>query len=85
VSARHSRRRREILVTDLARLSQNPFDRRRIAANAGVQHLAAVEEHVALVVAELRRHTQCASLSAQVEQLKDVMNSELAEWSFDGH
>ena len=56
-----------------------------MAPHAGVDHAPAVEQHDAFVVAQIGRHAQRARLPAQVEQLEDVVDAELAERSLDRH
>src|SRR5687767_6805351 len=75
----------EIRIRDLAGADEDLSQGVRIAADARERNLAVAEEHDAFVVPQRRRHTQRAGLPAQVEQLEDIVNPELAEWSLDRH
>jgi hypothetical protein len=50
-----------------------------------VHHAPTVEQHHAFVVAQLRRDAQHSRLPAEIEQLEDIVNAELAERSLDRH
>src|SRR6185437_9584094 len=56
-----------------------------IAAYRREHHRAAIEVHCALVVAKHGRDRERARLPAEIEELEDVMNPELAERSLDRH
>ena len=57
----------------------------RVAADLRGDDDAAIEVDRPLVVPQLRGDAQRARLAAQVEQLKDVVDSQLAQRSFDRH
>ena len=57
----------------------------RIAADLGRYDHAAVEVNRPLVMAQLGGDAQRPGLPAQVEELEDVVNPELAKRSFDRH
>src|SRR3989442_12709336 len=68
----------EIGFVDLAGAQQQRAERMRIAANLRRHDHAAVEVDRPLVMAQLGRDAQRARLPAQVEELEDVVNPELA-------
>ena len=57
----------------------------RVAANECRDDASVVEVHRAFVVAQERGDPQPPCLPAQIEQLKDVVNPELPERTFDSH
>src|SRR5690348_6216598 len=57
----------------------------RIAADDGVDHRTPLEVHRALVVAQQRRDRECPGLPAQVQQLKHIVDAQLAERPLDRH
>jgi hypothetical protein len=75
----------EVGLTDAPGLEQHHLHRQRLATNRRLDDAAVVEAHDPFILAKLRRHAQHSGLSAQVEKLKDVVNSELAKGSFDRH
>src|SRR5687768_8322415 len=87
VTARRLERSRsiEVGVGDLAGTDQDLTQWMRIAADARERDLAVTEEHDAFIVAQVGRHAQRSRLPAQVEQLEDIVDPELAEWAFDRH
>ncbi len=78
-------RAREIRLRDLAAAQQKLAERMRIAPNGREHDGAAIEVHGALVVAQHGGDGERARLPAQVEQLEDVVDAELAKRSLDRH
>ena len=75
----------EIGLGDLSRPDEHVAQPMRIAADRREHDRAAVEEDGALIVAQRRYDAQRARLAAQIEQLEDVVDSKLAQRSFDRH
>src|SRR5439155_21498273 len=69
----------EVGLGDLAGAQQQRAERVRVAADFRRHDDAVVEIDLALVVAQLRRDAQRARLPAEVEQLEDVVDAELAQ------
>jgi len=75
----------QVRVGDLAGAQQQRAERVGIRADLGEDDRAALERHRAGVVPQLRGDAQHARLPAEIEQLEHVVDTELAERSFDGH
>src|SRR3989449_11357854 len=75
----------EIRLRDLPRAEQQAAERVRVAADFGVDDGAVLEVDRPGVVPPLGGDAQHAGLPAQVEQLEDVMDPELAQRAFDRH
>ena len=78
-------RTREILLRDATRLEQRCLDRHRATTSRCLDHASVVKVDDTFVVTELGYDTQHSRLSAQVEQLKDVVDAQLLERPFDRH
>ena len=76
---------RQICRRRLAGSLENRSEEVRVTLHRRGDDGAGVEVDAALVVPLGRVHAQGAGLSAQVEQRKDVVDAELAEWAFDRH
>jgi hypothetical protein len=75
----------EISLADLAGPHEHIPQAVGIASNRREHDGAALDEHHALIVAQRRHDAERSGLPAQVEQLEDVVDSELAQRSFDRH
>jgi hypothetical protein len=78
-------RLREIRFADASCVQQGDLGWNRHAPNGGLHDAPLIEEDDAFVLAKVRGHAEHARLPAQVEQLEDVMNAELAKRSLDRH
>src|SRR5690606_27465834 len=81
----HRTGEREISFSDLAGADQHRSERMRIAPDARIHHTAVLEPDLSLVAAQLRAHGERPGLSAEVEQLKDVVDAEIAKRALDRH
>jgi hypothetical protein len=68
-----------------AGLQQYHLYRQCHTANRGMHDAPVVEHHDPLVVAQLRGDTKHARLPAEIQQLEDIVDAELAERSLDRH
>ena len=78
-------RAREVGLGDLAAAQQQLAQRMRIAADRGEHHCAPIEVHRALIVAQHGGDRERPGLPAEIEQLEDIVDAELAERSLDRH
>ena len=69
----------QIALGDLPRAHQHPAERMRVRANRRGHDAPGLEAHHALVVAQRRRDAERPGLSAQIEELKDVVYAAPAE------
>ena len=75
----------QVGLGDLAGAQQQGAERVRVGADLREDDGAAVEVHRARVVTQLGGDAQHPRLAAQVEQLEDVVDAELAKRSLDRH
>ena len=75
----------EVGLGDLAAAQQQRPQGMGVAADLGEDDGAVLEVDRARVVAQLRRDAEHAGLPAQVQELEDVVDAELAQRSFDRH
>src|SRR3989441_7650104 len=75
----------ETCALPISRAEQQAAERVRVAADFGVDDGAVLEVDRPGVVPHLGGNAQHAGLPAQVEQLEDVMDPELAQRAFDRH
>src|SRR5437762_7410072 len=81
----HVARALEVGFGDLPGPQQHRPQRMGIGADLGRDDDTVVEVDRPVVVTQLRRDAQRARLAAQVEQLEDIMDAELAQRSLDRH
>ncbi len=81
----HAARAVEIGRRDLAGPHQARPEWLGIAADRRGHHAAAIEADGARGLPELGRHAQHPALPAQVEQLEDVLDVQVLEWSLERH
>ena len=76
---------REIGRGGFPRALENRAQQMRIALHRGRDDGARVEVDAPFVVSLGRSYAERSGLPAQIEKLEDVVDAELAEWSFDRH
>ena len=75
----------QVLFAQLAGALQQLSERMRIARNMGRDHGPPLEVDHPGILAQLRGDAQRSGLPPQVEELEDIVNIELPEWSLDRH